>query len=170
METRTRTIGNKTQRAVRRHSALDVQGLDSNMDYSFRRKETEESSGGTDGYGFTPVTMANSVGEDWAIPYKVEQKSKGKRQLVKDDVILCKRPKEAKEYFQAVDDEKYNAQVRLLRSGRKQGREKMRQAGGDLVDSSKGIDTPERDVQYPGYSEGDQFTEQPIRKGDDDNG
>lgn len=150
---KTRSLGNRTAR-VRTHN-LEVVNLDPHMDYSFRRKQDIEEGGGTDMYGYTPVNSTNSIGETWAMTELGGVKTKGKKQLILQDVILCKRPKSTSQYFKDLEDEKYNNQIRLLKLAGKNVKAKARNLGlssdeFQITDSS----SVQNVLQRPGPTEG----------------
>lgn len=128
---KTKQIGTRTNRKVTRRSPLNIANKDSRFDYSFRRKADIEEGGGMDQYGFTPVNSSNSNGESFSIPGipAAKTKTRGKNQIILGDTVLCKRPLETKEYFTALENEKYNSQKRMVRDVAKRATIKLRESG-----------------------------------------
>lgn len=123
---KTQSNGSKTYKSKTRISPLDVSNLDDKFDYSFRRKVDIEQGGGEDMHGFRPVNESNNSGEVSGGPLAKFQKSKGGKQITHLDVILCRRPKEIAEYFQNEENEKYNANLRFVKSVGRNSRDKYR--------------------------------------------
>lgn len=144
MESKTSQNGLKTAQNFKGQS-LVVLNKDPNYDYSFRRKAEVEQGGGVDRYGYEPITKGNSNGESWAIPY-MSTKTKGSGQIVLEDVILCKRPKEVSTYFKSIEDERYNSQKLLIKNAAKNAQVKLRQLdpSATVTDSSSGINFTQR--------------------------
>lgn len=137
MQGRTAKAGEKTAQHTQ-FSPLSVQNKDPNMDYSFRRRKDIDDGNGVDVYGYEPVSARNSNGEMFGIvPHKT--RTRGKGQLVHHDVILCKRPKELSKIIKIEEDEKYNAQVRLLQNSMKKAKTALRELDPDssFVESIK---------------------------------
>lgn len=139
MQSRTQQNGQRTSQSITRHSALFVGNKDPNFDYSFRRKEDIEQGGGVDLYGYEPLNSSNSSGETWGGPAGMAHKTKGGKQKVYLDTVLCKRPKEVSAYFKNLEDEKYNSQVRFIRDAAKNARLALRDldAGSVVKDESQ---------------------------------
>lgn len=133
------------------HDELRIANKDPKSDYSFRLRSKMDSSGGRDSYGFEPVTALNSCGEVLAGPLSF-MNTKGKGQVVVDDVILCKRPIEAKLYFDKIDAEKYNRFQKFVRSAAPSARAQLRkieEANGlaptaEVNDNSRGFEFSQR--------------------------
>lgn len=127
---KTRSLGSKTQ-SIRR-TALMIDNKDPSFDYSFRRRKDIDEGGGQDMYGYVPVQRSNNNDEVWHGPKGLQTQSKAK-QIVYQDTILCKRPKEVSQYFQQQEDEKYNSQVRLVLSTSKRVQMGLRQIDPDAT-------------------------------------
>lgn len=142
---KTQRIGEKTRKKVERVSPLNVLNKDPRFDYSFRRKSEIEDAGGEDMYGWGPVKTGNCSDEVLDNPLarfrKTEQKTKTKtrKEMKYLDVVLCRRPKEVSEYFRAQENEKYNANVRFIKSVSKNAKESFRDSGVEVSmnDTSK---------------------------------
>jgi len=140
---KTEEIGTKTQQRAMgaEHSRLSVRNKDPNMDYSFRARKEIEEGGGQDSWGFVPVGSLNSKNEEWDMPdgFEKVQGTKGKKQLLLGDTVLCKRPKKVAEYFKRQEDMKYNAQINLVKTASKRAEVKLRNIDGAKVrdDGSK---------------------------------
>lgn len=91
---------------------------DPNYDYAYVLKKDVESGGGVTKTGYEPITVTNSSGETFGGIQSFFAKKTGvaKGSRVIEDVIAAKRPKEISQYFQSKEDEKYNSQVRLIKS------------------------------------------------------
>lgn len=126
MQSRTQQNGTRTSQSLTRPSALIVENKDPNFDYSFRRKEDIDQGGGVDVYGYEPVGQGNSSGEVWGGPAGMAHKSRGSKQKVHLDTILCRRTKEVSSYFKQLENEKYNSQVRFIRDAAKNARLALR--------------------------------------------
>ena len=140
---RGKTKISRTQKNRTQFYALDVDNLDPNFDYSFRRKS--EVVEGLVPYGYEPVSAANYNGET------LKGRS-GAKQISYQDVILCKRTKETTKFFKDMEDEKYNSQISLVKMAGKNAREQLRTVdpGSSVVNKSKGL---ERLKQRPGPTE-----------------
>ena len=125
---KTQSVGYRTQSTARRPSHLNVTGKDPAFDYCFRKREEIEKGGGIDQYGYEPVGRENNSGEDWALPdvIKSAHKKRSGKSLIFEDVILCKRPKEVSQYFQQIEDQKYNLQVNLIKEAAPRAQAKLR--------------------------------------------
>ena|SRR3990167_2096498 len=108
---RTQAIGSRTPKNAP-ISRLDILNKEPGFDYSFRRRKDVEEAGGVDEYGWEPVGVDNHKGEAWALPFPV--KTKGRKQLVFQDTILCKREHKFTAYFQRMENKKYNSQKMLI--------------------------------------------------------
>ena len=135
----------RTQAAIR-PSRLAIENKDPNYDYSFRRRKDIEEGGGQDLLGYEPVGVGNSNGERFAIP--VATKTRGKKQLVMQDTMLCRRHKETSRYFKQFEDQKYNSQMKLIKDAASNARVKLRDINGTVTDEIKGDFT-----QRPGFTE-----------------
>ena len=98
-----------------RYSAITIQNKDPRFDYSMARRADIEN--GSDMYGWEPLNSANNNGEKFG--NYPGAKTKGNGQLNYLDTTACKRPKEVSEFFKREEDEKYNTQLRLVRSSSK---------------------------------------------------
>ena len=140
MPSKTQTVANgeKTSKHTR-HSALFIQNKDPNFDYSMRRKKEIEDGGGQDIHGYEPVCARNYNGEVFgSFPFKRQvSKTKGSKQYVYHDTILCKRPVEVTKYFKDLEDERYNSQVMHVRNAAKNARAAINGMGGDGTFVSK---------------------------------
>jgi len=120
-----------------RHSPLMIANKDPNFDYSFRPKADIEAGGGRDMHGYEPVCKNNSCGEVWDGPKALQSKG-AKGQIVFQDTICCKRPKEVSDYFKEQENIKYNSQVRLIMESGRRARASLRSldAGSVVVDKT----------------------------------
>lgn len=141
MKSRTQQLP-RTQQAVGRYSPTMVAKKDPRFEYSFRRKVDIEQGGGMDHLGYEPVSEENYNGEVWNGPRSMQQRSKGRKQIVLQDTILCKRDKETANFFKAHEDEKYNAQCRLVMTASKNADGALRKLdpGAVVVDTSTGLE------------------------------
>ncbi len=132
----------RTQQKIGRYSATMVAQKDKGFDYSFRRKADIEQGGGMDHLGYEPVSEENYNGETWNGPRSMQLRSKGRKQIVLQDTILCKRPMETANFFKAHEDEKYNAQCRLVMTASKNADGALRKLdpGAVIVDHSTGLE------------------------------
>jgi hypothetical protein len=137
---RTQEIGNRTSEKVAQASQLAIQGKDPACDYSFRLRREIEEGGGMDHYGWEPVGVSNSHGETWALPFPV--KTKGSRQIVYHDTVLCKRKKEITKWFKSEEDKKYNQQQTLIKEAAPSARQSLRKLdpNAQVVDEVKSSD------------------------------
>lgn len=115
-----------------RHSALNINNKDPDMDYCWRRRVDLEEGGGQDDYGYEQITSANYAGETSGVPF-LNKNSKAKKGFRNTDVVLAKRTKEATQYFKGLEDEKYNSQVRFVKTTSNRVRAKLRQIDSDSV-------------------------------------
>lgn len=122
--------GARTKRQHAVYSALDIANKDPNFDYSFRLRKEIEEGGGVDIYGFEPINEGNTSGEAWQGPIKALQK-RGKSSIVYQDTILCRRPKEVAEYFQSVNNTRYNNQISFVKSIAPEANVKLRNMNSD---------------------------------------
>ncbi len=138
---KSRTQDTRTPQA-QDHSAVSVAGKDPKFDYSFRRRKDIEDGGGMDILGFEPVGEGNSSDERWNGPKSLQARTKGRKQIVNQDTILCRRPLETARYFKRLEDEKYNAQCRLVLSAAKNSQQKLRSLdpGAVVVDRHQGLE------------------------------
>lgn len=127
---KTQAIGRKTETLKVRHTRFNVNNKDDAFDYSFRRKADIETGGGSDEYGYEPVSAENSSGEEFSVP-GAAMKTKGKGQLVIQDVILCRRPKEVSAEFKRMEDEKFNNQQNYIKNVAQRHRAKLREIVGE---------------------------------------
>jgi hypothetical protein len=130
-----------------------VDGKDPSCEYSFRKTSDIEQGGGMDRYGYEPVTAANHTGETWAGPKAMRNRAKNVKQIINTDTILCKRDLETARFFHNMEDEKYNAQCRLVLTASQQANVKLRELdpGAVVVNESKGL--KEALPQRPGPTE-----------------
>lgn len=156
---KTQAIGHKTAPKVR-HSFLSVKNKDPRFDYCFRSRKDIEEGGGEDRYGWVPVGATNSAGEEWDIPHPPVQ-HKGRKQIILQDTILCKRPKQTTKYFKGIEDQKYNAQVSLVKNAARNAQVRLRQAQREagleadaMVEDRSTIQLKQR--QGPSVDEGDE--------------
>jgi len=127
---KTKSLGQKTQSKVGRHSPLTIYNKHDDYDYCFRSRKEIEEGGGEDAYGWQPINEANNNGEVSGGPLEsiTRNKTKGNKQIVYIDTIACRRPKEVGQYFKSLEDEKYNAQVKFVRDAAKDARIHLRNA------------------------------------------
>lgn len=136
-----RTQKQKT-RATPRWSRLSVTGKEPGYDYCFRRRKDIDENGGMDQHGWEPIGVANHKGEELGVPDRVKKhmaKGGGRKQIIYEDVILCKRPVEVTAFFKEQEDERYNAQVNLIKNAATSARGKLRERmveGGFDADSA----------------------------------
>lgn len=118
-----------------RHSGLSISGKDPKMDYCWRRRADIEEGGGQDHLGYIQVTAANHTGEASGLPFlnKGIKTNKTNKTFRLHDVVLAKRTKEAKDYFKGLEDEKYNSQIRFIKSTSQRARVKLRQIDSNAV-------------------------------------
>lgn len=143
----------RTQQVAGRFSATMIANKDPKFDYSFRKKSDIEQGGGMDHVGFEPVSEENYSGEVWNGPRSMQQRSMGRKQVVLQDTILCKRPMETANFFKAQENEKYNAQCRLVMTASRNADGALRRLdpGAVVVDSSTGLEKAM--PQRPGITE-----------------
>ena len=141
MKNRTQQLP-RTQQKIGRFSPTMIANKEPGMDYSFRRRADIEQGGGMDHLGFEPVGESNYAGEIWNGPRSMQQNSIGRKQVVLQDTILCKRPNETAQFFKAHEDEKYNAQCRLVMTASRSADGALRKLdpGAVIVDSSTGLE------------------------------
>lgn len=151
MAPKTKRIGEKTAFHTNRQD-LAIENKNPNYDYSFRRMKDIEEGGGADFYGWEPIGVGNSDGETWQGPHGFSPRGATKTMRLQD-VIACRRKKEISEAIKADEDEKYNAQVNLVRSATQRARGKLRQIdpGGNI--SVEGGLAPNQLKQRPGPTE-----------------
>lgn len=121
---RTQAIGSRTPQNAP-VGRLEVLNKEPGFDYSFRRKKEIEEGGGIDEYGWEPVGVDNNKGEAWALPFPV--KTKGRKQLIFQDTILCKREKKITSYFRQLENQKYNSQKMLIAEAAGRAKAQLRQ-------------------------------------------
>lgn len=132
---RTQRVGERTQRHTY-VAPLTIQNKDPRFDYSFRNRKAIEDGGGEDIYGYEAIREGNNSGEVFSA-FPGQKKTRGGREMRYLDAIACRRPKEISAHFKREEDEKYNAQVRHVRSAAKRAREALRNLDPDSVVESK---------------------------------
>jgi len=139
----TKTTKSKTKDKTTRVSVLDIANKDPNYDYCFRRRQ--DVVDGVDKYGYEPVGEGNNSGEKWALPFKTSR-NKSKNTFVHDDVILCRRSLEARDYFKEKENEKYNAHKNLIRTAASRAQVQLRKLDQNATvrDESHGINFTQR--------------------------
>lgn len=132
----------RTQQTIGRFSATMIANKDPNFDYSFRVRKMIEEGGGMDHLGFEPVCEENYNNETWNGPRSMQVRSKGRKQILYQDTILCKRPLETANFFKRMEDEKYNSQCRLVTTASRMANQSLRNLdpGAVIVDRSSGLE------------------------------
>lgn len=132
----------RSQQSVGRFSPTMVSNKDKNFEYSFRRKFDIEQGGGMDHLGYEPIGEDNYSNETWSGPRSMQARAKGRKQIVLQDTILCKRPVETARFFQNFENERYNSQCRLVQTASRSASDALRKldSGAVVVDSSTGLD------------------------------
>ena len=108
-----------------RYSRYEVLGKSKNFDYCFR--PLKEIENGHDGLGYEIVNGED--GEQWATPGGAGKKKTGSKKngpLYLFDTVLCKRNKSISREFKIEEDEKYNAQMRVVREHARNARVSLR--------------------------------------------
>ncbi len=123
----TQSIGNKTHAITKRMSRLDILNKNPDYEYAFRLRKELEEGGGVDQYGYECVGHGNENGERWALPIGAP-KSKGKKQMILQDVVLCRRKKEVGAYFRVQENQKYNSQKMLIKTIAQRAQVRLREA------------------------------------------
>ena len=149
---KTQSIGAKTKNFSPQISRLAILGKNPAYDYSFRRKKEIEEGSGMDEYGYEHVGIGNTDGETWATP--VPLKSKGARQIVYQDTILCRRKKEVSQYFINQENEKYNTQKQMISESARNARIQLRKLDPNAVVTDD-IKSSDGFSQRPGPTESD---------------
>lgn len=138
METqRTQKIGSRTRKPSK--TAIDNKLED--HDYCFKRR-ADVDSGEIDSEEWEVVRAHQSdnalrkSNEKWHSPYKKKDRGTrtgGARTFNIGDTVLCRRNKEASEYFNSFEHEKYNKQMEMIKEAAPNANVKLRKAGVDYV-------------------------------------
>ena len=142
MKNRSQATSRTQSKTLGRFSATMVANKDPGFEYSFRRKADIEEGGGMDHLGFEPVSEENYADEVWSGPRSMQARSKGRKQIVLQDTVLCKRPLETANFFKRIENEKYNAQCRLVQTASRSADVKLRELdpGAVVVNHSTGLE------------------------------
>lgn len=134
-------------------SRLNVLNKDPAYDYCWKRKAEVESSGiSLD--GFVPVTDTNKANESYGINHQMNAGGNNTTYIfMYEDVVLCKRPKDVAEYYNAREKSLRQAQYLTLKNVNREVSESFKRNMGNDGYSVTGTVTGDFS-QITGHTEG----------------